>query len=74
VPLSLPRGLSSHLKASLVSQQPLVAPIAQGARIGTLKLTLDDKPWADYPIQALEPIPVAGFFGRMWDTVRLWLQ
>jgi D-alanyl-D-alanine carboxypeptidase (penicillin-binding protein 5/6) len=72
--LSLPRGLSSHLKASLVSQQPLVAPIAQGARIGTLKLTLDDKPWADYPIQALEPVPVAGFFGRMWDTIRLWLQ
>lgn len=72
--LSLPQGMASRLKATLVSQQPLMAPIAQGARIGTLKLTLDDKPWAEYPIQALEPVPVAGFFGRMWDTMRLWMQ
>jgi D-alanyl-D-alanine carboxypeptidase (penicillin-binding protein 5/6) len=72
--LSLPHGLASHLKATLVSQQPLMAPISQGAHIGTLKLTLDDKPWAEYPIQALEPVPLAGFFGRLWDTIRLWLQ
>ncbi|MDD5297444.1 MAG: D-alanyl-D-alanine carboxypeptidase [Rhodocyclaceae bacterium] len=72
--LSLPHGMASRIKASLVSQQPLIAPIAQGARIGTLKLTLDDKPWADYPVQALEAVPVAGFFGRLWDTIRLWLQ
>ncbi len=72
--LSLPHGMASRLKASLVSQQPLVAPIAQGASIGTLQLTLDDKPWASFPIQALEPVPVAGFFGRMWDSVRLWLH
>ncbi len=72
--LSLPKGMASRIKASLVSQQPLVAPVAQGARVGTLKLTLDDKPWAEYPIQAIEAVPVAGFFGRMWDTIRLWFQ
>ena len=72
--LSLPKGMAARIKASLVSQQPLVAPIAQGARIGTLKLTLDDKPWAEYPVQAIEGVPLAGFFGRMWDTIRLWFQ
>lgn len=72
--LSMPHGMAPRLKASLVSQQPLVAPIALGARVGTLKITLDDKPWAEYPVQALEAVPVAGFFGRLWDTIRLWFQ
>lgn len=72
--LSLPKGMSAKLKASLVSQQPLVAPISKGQTIGTLKLSLDGKPYADYPLLALEDVPVAGFFGRMWDTMRLWWQ
>lgn len=72
--LSLPKGQAEKLKANLVSQQPLVAPVSQGQPIGTLKLMLDDKPYGEYPVVALESVPVAGFFGRIWDTVRLWLQ
>ena len=40
----------------------------QGERIATLKLTLDDKPWGEYPVVALETVPVAGIFGRAWDS------
>lgn len=72
--LSVPQGMAPRLQASLISQQPLVAPIQQGAIIGTLKLTLDDQPWGEFPVQALEPVPVAGWFGRMWDGLRLWMQ
>ena len=72
--LSLPKGMAGKVKASLVSQQPLMAPVQLGQRIATLKLTLDDKPYGEYPVVALEAVPVAGMFGRAWDTVRLWFE
>jgi D-alanyl-D-alanine carboxypeptidase (penicillin-binding protein 5/6) len=72
--LSLPKGMAEKIKASLVSQQPLMAPVQKGQRIATLKLTLDDKPYGEYPVVALETVPVAGMIGRAWDTIRLWFE
>ncbi len=72
--LSLPKGMAEKVKASLASNQPLMAPVQKGQRIATLQLTLDDKPYGEYPVVALETVPVAGLFGRAWDTMRLWFQ
>jgi D-alanyl-D-alanine carboxypeptidase (penicillin-binding protein 5/6) len=72
--LTLPKGQSDKLKANLVSQQPLLAPVSQGQRIGSLQLTIEGKPAGEYPVFALEAVPAAGFFGRTWDSVRLWMQ
>jgi len=72
--LSVPRGAGEHLKAKMESLQPLLAPIALGQRVGTLRVTLDGKPVADYPVLALQAIGVANIFGRTWDTVRLWFK
>ena len=72
--LSLPKGMAENLKASLVSQQPLMAPVLKGQRIATLKLSLDDRPYGEYPVVALETVPVAGLIGRAWDAMRLWFE
>ncbi len=72
--LTLPRGDAEKLKAELVSQQPLIAPIAAGTEVGTVRVTLDGKPVGEYPVVALDNVPQAGFFGRIWDTIRLWLK
>ena len=72
--LSLPKGMAEKVKANLVSQQPLMAPVHKGQRVGTLMLTLDDKPYGEYPVVALETVPVAGMIGRAWDTIRLWFE
>ena len=72
--ISVPKGDADKLKAELVSQQPLVAPVAQGQRVGLLRLTLYGKPVGEYPLLALEPVGVAGVFGRAWDTLRLWMK
>ena len=72
--LSLPKGAAERIKVQLVSQQPLLAPVQRGQRIATLKLSIDDKPWGEFPVEALEGVPVAGIFGRTWDTLRLWLE
>ena len=70
----IPKGEAEKLKAELASQQPLLAPVAQGQRVGTLRVTLDGKPMGEYPLLALEAVPEAGLFRRGWDTLRLWLN
>src|SRR5882672_2439476 len=72
--ITVPKGEADKLKAELLSQQPLVAPVAQGQRVGTLRVTHDGRPVGEYPVVALEPVAVAGIFGRAWDTLRLWLK
>jgi D-alanyl-D-alanine carboxypeptidase (penicillin-binding protein 5/6) len=75
--LSLPKGAAvskDAIKVQLESRQPLLAPVQQGDRIATLKLTVNDKPWGEYPVVALETVPVAGIFGRAWDSIKLYFQ
>jgi D-alanyl-D-alanine carboxypeptidase (penicillin-binding protein 5/6) len=69
--VSIPKGQADKLKAQLASQQPLVAPIAAGQKLGVMKLTLDGKPYAEIPLVALDSVALAGIFGRGWDSLRL---
>lgn len=72
--ISLPKGQYARLKASLVSKQPLLAPLAAGQQVGTIRLTLDDQPYAEYPLVALEGVARANFFKRGWDGIKLWFK
>ncbi len=71
--LVLPKGDAAKLRASMETRQPLLAPLAAGQEVGTLKLSLEEKPIGDYPLVALANVPVAGLFGRGIDMLRLWL-
>ncbi len=51
-----------------------MAPVSQGQVVGTMKVSIDGKPYGDYPVLAIEAVPVAGIFGRMSDTIRLWFN
>ncbi|MDQ5942298.1 MAG: hypothetical protein QG572_1113, partial [Pseudomonadota bacterium] len=62
------------VKADLVSQQPLIAPIDAGQVVGTMKVSVDGKPYGDYPIVTLEAVPQAGIVGRAIDSVKLWFN
>lgn len=70
----VPKGDAGELAAELVSQQPLVAPIAAGQKVGVIKVSLKGKALGEYPAVALDTVPQAGFFGRMWDSMRLWFN
>jgi len=72
--MSLPKNQADRLQASLASQQPLVAPVQKGQEVGRLTLTLDGQTVGEYPVVALEDVAVAGFFGRLWDALRLWIK
>ncbi|MDH5343469.1 MAG: D-alanyl-D-alanine carboxypeptidase, partial [Betaproteobacteria bacterium] len=69
--VALPKGQSGKVKATVESLQPLLAPVIPGQRVATLKLEFDGKPYRELPVVALEGVPIAGIFGRAWDTLRL---
>lgn len=72
--LSLPKGQYPFLKAVMVSQQPLLAPLSAGQRVGVIRLTLGDKPHAEFPLVALESVAVANIVKRAWDSLRLYFK
>ena len=70
--LTLPKGKADKLSLTLESQEPLIAPVLNGQAVGTVKVSLEGKPVAQFPLIALEEIPLANLWGRAVDTVRLW--
>jgi D-alanyl-D-alanine carboxypeptidase (penicillin-binding protein 5/6) len=69
--ISVPRGQGDRLKATLTSQQPLLAPVSQAQRVGVLRLAFDATQLGEYPVVALEGVSVANIFVRIWDSLRL---
>ena len=69
--VSVPKGQADKIKANLESQQPLLAPVAAGRKIGVMKLLIDGKPYTELAVVALEDVAVAGILGRGWDSIRL---
>jgi D-alanyl-D-alanine carboxypeptidase (penicillin-binding protein 5/6) len=69
--VTLPKGFFDRLKATMDSMQPLLAPIRAGDPVGTLRLTLDGKPFAERTVVALENVGIANLFIRSWHSLRL---
>ena len=69
--LTLPKGKADKLALTAQAQEPLIAPIASAQTLGTVKVSLEGKPIAEFPLIALEEVPEGNFFSRTWDTVRL---
>jgi D-alanyl-D-alanine carboxypeptidase (penicillin-binding protein 5/6) len=72
--VTVPKGEAQRLRAELLAHSPVLAPVAAGARVGMLRVTLEGKPVGEYPVLALEEVKEAGFMGRAWDTLRLWTK
>jgi D-alanyl-D-alanine carboxypeptidase (penicillin-binding protein 5/6) len=72
--MSLPKESADKIQVTLESRQPLVAPIQQGQAVGTLSLSVDGKPFGQYPVVALQDVEVAGFFGRLWDAIVMFFK
>jgi D-alanyl-D-alanine carboxypeptidase (penicillin-binding protein 5/6) len=72
--VSIPRGAGELLKATLTSQQPLLAPVSAQQPVGVLRLTFDGEALGEYPVVALESVGVANIFLRIWDGLRLLLN
>jgi D-alanyl-D-alanine carboxypeptidase (penicillin-binding protein 5/6) len=72
--VTVPAGSGGKLTTEVVRQDPLIAPIAKGQSMGVLKVKMGADTVAEVPLVALEAVEQAGFFGRIWDTIRLWIK
>ncbi len=72
--VTLPKGKADKLALSMTATEPLLAPVAKGQRVGTVKVALDGAQIAEFPLVALADVPAASMLGRAWDTVRLWFK
>jgi D-alanyl-D-alanine carboxypeptidase (penicillin-binding protein 5/6) len=69
--VTVPKGVAAKMKPVLERRDPLVAPLALNAKVGTLKMMVDGKPLLTLPVVALEEVSQATIFGRAWDSLRL---
>ena len=72
--IAVPAGTANKLKTQVVRADPLVAPFAKGQQIGVLKVTSAEQTLVEVPLLALEAVDQAGFLGRAWDALRLWIK
>ena len=73
--VAVPKGQGTQMRTVIERTDPLVAPLAAGQRVGTIKvLTPAGAPVSSVPLVVLEPVELAGIFGRAWDSVRLWIK
>jgi D-alanyl-D-alanine carboxypeptidase (penicillin-binding protein 5/6) len=72
--VAVPKGSADKIKTQIARQDPLVAPFTKGQAVAVLKVSLNGQPLVDVPLVALEAVEQAGFLGRAWDAVRLWIK
>ncbi|MFT4194656.1 D-alanyl-D-alanine carboxypeptidase family protein [Ottowia sp.] len=72
--VAVPAGGASQIKTEIARPEPLVAPFKQGQAVATLKIRLGEQQLAEVPLVALETVEEAGFLGRAWDAMRLWIK
>ncbi len=72
--INVPAGTGGKVETQVVSQEPLIAPFTKGQKLGTLKVIAGGQQVAEVPLVALEDVGEAGFLGRAWDAIRLWIK
>lgn len=72
--VTVQRGKYNQLKPMMDVPKTLVAPIAKGQKIGTIKVTLDGKVVSQRPLVALNAVEQGGFFKRLWDEFWMWWE
>jgi D-alanyl-D-alanine carboxypeptidase (penicillin-binding protein 5/6) len=73
--VSVPKGEGAKLQTKIERTDPLVAPLAQGQRVGTVRVaTPAGAVVAERPLVVLDAVEQAGILGRAWDAVRLWIK
>jgi serine-type D-Ala-D-Ala carboxypeptidase (penicillin-binding protein 5/6) len=73
--VAVPHGEGDKLKTVVERTDPLVAPLTQGQRVGTLKITTAaGAAVTSVPLVVQQAVPEAGLLGRAWDSLRLWIK
>ena len=72
--VAVPQGQAGNIKTMVTRPEPLLAPLQKNQPVATLKVLLNQAPLVEIPLLALSAVEEAGFLGRTWDTLTLWLK
>jgi len=72
--VTVPRGQYEHLEAKMELDGTIVAPVAPGQRLGSLKMTLDGEDLLQRPMVSLEPVAEGSLWRQLVDHVMLMWQ
>jgi len=72
--VAVPSGSAAQVKTEIARPEPLIAPFRQGQAVATLKVRQGEQTLVEVPLVALEAVEEAGFLGRAWDAMRLWIK
>ena len=73
--VTVPKGEGDKIKTTLERSDPLLAPLTVGQAVGKIKImTAGGSVITTRALVVLEPVALAGFFGRAWDAIRLWIK
>ncbi len=73
--MTLGRDQAAALKTTTNIDTKLLAPLAAGAKVGTMTVaTPDGTVVANLPIVALRAVPAGGLWTRMTDHISLWFK
>jgi D-alanyl-D-alanine carboxypeptidase (penicillin-binding protein 5/6) len=73
--VTVPKGEGGKLRTSVERTDPLLAPLTQGQRVGSIKITTaGGSAVATVPLVVQDAVPLSGILGRAWDSIRLWIK
>jgi serine-type D-Ala-D-Ala carboxypeptidase (penicillin-binding protein 5/6) len=70
VTITMSREARAGLKATVVYEGPIPAPVAMGQEIARLRLTAPEFTTLEIPLRAGAAVERLGLFGRLWAAVR----
>jgi len=71
--VTIPRGRYDELDAQVEMRPELIAPIAGQEVVGQISIQLENEEIVSRNLIALESIDEAGFLGRTWDGMSMWI-
>ena len=74
VVITFPRGYYDDIEVELSVPEVVEAPITKGQKVGEMRLRLHGGTIHKAPLIALEDVPEAGIFGRLYDFIYLFFD
>ncbi len=72
--ITVPRGRYNAMKAKVLINNRILAPVRKGSTVGYVRLSLDGDDIARIPLVALAGIKDGGIVHRLTDTVLMWFN
>jgi D-alanyl-D-alanine carboxypeptidase (penicillin-binding protein 5/6) len=72
--ITLPRSQTKGLERSVVLEEPLMAPVKLGQKVGEIVWTKENEVVARYPLVSGQAVEEGNWFSKIWDSALLWFK